>query len=305
FLELPGYNIRYSKSGLGLVSNILVQVPNIVSSIRRENKWLKAQLKEYNFDAVISDNRFGLYQNSVPGVFITHQLTIKSPFGAWSEKILQWANYRYVNRFSECWIPDGAGTDNLAGDLSHPKKNPVIPSFYIGPVSRFKKIRAEEKRRHLVIILSGPEPQRSIFEEILVNQLAHYNGSADFIRGLPSTETILPSTNQLRFYNHLPADELSKKIADAEFVISRSGYSTVMDLVRLGKKSILVPTPGQTEQKYLAHYLMQKGIAFCVAQKDFLLRDVLETAYKFRYNIPYYETLNLKETISNFISKLI
>ena len=304
FLELPGYRISYSDSARGFLFRIVRQIPKIRAAITQEYKWLKKQLELYDFDAVISDNRFGLHTKNVPCIFITHQLTIKSPLGKWSERILQRWNYKYINRFSECWVPDLPDDYNIAGQLSHPAKKPVVSIRYTGLLSRFEKKNENENKGYIVIILSGPEPQRSILEDKLIDELIRYNGTADVIRGLPSSLLVLPSTNDIRFYNHLPADELNKKILKAEFVISRTGYSTVMDVIQLQKKSILLPTPGQTEQEYLARYLQQKKIAFCLQQNDFSLMPALERARNFPYHFITPDNNLLKKAVQALISKI-
>lgn len=281
FLPLKGYRVSYASSGMTL--KMLAQVPKILTAIKSENKWLDEQVNKYGFDAVISDNRYGLYHKKIHSVFITHQLCIKSPLGKWSEPLLQQWNYKFINRFSECWVPDEAGENNLAGELSHPEILPSIPVKYIGPLSRFEKKTGDEIKNHLLIILSGPEPQRSLFEDRIVDEIAHYNGSATIVRGLPAANTILPSTNTIRVYNHLTADLLNDEMAKAEFIISRCGYSTVMDIAAMKKKSILVPTPGQTEQEYLARHLMKKQFAFCISQKEFSLIPAIEKANAFQY----------------------
>jgi UDP-N-acetylglucosamine:LPS N-acetylglucosamine transferase len=156
-----------------------------------------------------------------------------------------------------------------------------------------------------VVLLSGPEPQRSILEEIIIREISHYNHTATVVRGLPGERSIVPSTNMIKFYNHLPAQELNQVIDEAEYVISRSGYSTVMDLVKLQKKSILIPTPGQTEQQYLGKYLMEKKIALCVQQKDFSLSPLMEAAMAFDYNLPVITgNGELKKTIDEFLALL-
>jgi UDP-N-acetylglucosamine transferase subunit ALG13 len=281
FLPLKGYRINYGRRNLA--GNIIFQIPSILRSIKEENKWLKKQVAEYGFEAVISDNRYGLYHDKIYSVFMTHQLCIKSPFGRWSEKILQRWNYHFINRFHECWVPDEAGENNLAGELSHPQQTPAIPVIYTGPLSRFEKKNFPEIKGHLLIILSGPEPQRTLFEEKILEQILYYEGTATIVRGLPADEKILPSTNQIFFYNHLQAKELNDEAAKAEIIISRSGYSTIMDIAALQKKSILVPTPGQTEQEYLAAYLMNKHFTFCVKQENFSLLQNLKEAERFEY----------------------
>jgi uncharacterized protein (TIGR00661 family) len=310
FLHLDGYRVRYSRTAAGLLLSIFRQTNKILSAIKKENAWLKKMIAEYDFNAIISDNRFGLYHPSVPCVFITHQLEIKSPFGKWSEKILRKRNYRFINRFTACWVPDREGENNLAAELSHPVKKPEVPVHYIGPLSRFDfsspSITGDDGRKgHILIILSGPEPQRSILEDKIVREISHYNGTATIVRGIPGSPSMIPSTNSLQFYNHLAANELNKEMILAEYVISRCGYSTVMDLAALQKKSILIPTPGQTEQEYLSQYLFRKHIAFCISQKEFSLADSVAKAKQFAYHFPEVNTGHiLQQVVSNFISLL-
>ena len=163
------------------------------------------------------------------------------------------------------------GENNLAGELSHPMTIPRVPVKYIDLLSRFEKNEEGEIKDQLLFILSGPEPQRTILENKIIDEVSHYPGTATIVRGLPSAQSVIPSTGMIKFYNHLSAKELSEEIEKADWVISRSGYSTMMDLAKLQKKSILIPTPGQTEQEYLAKKLWQKKIAFSVEQKEFSL----------------------------------
>jgi predicted glycosyltransferase len=256
---------------------------------------------------VIADNRYGLYSPEIPCVFITHQLTIKSPLGKWTEKFLQKKNYRYINYFDECWVPDEAGEDNLAGELSHPLKKPAVPIHYIGILSRFEIENIQEEKDHLLIILSGPEPQRSLLEKKIIKDASTYRGTATIVRGLPGySASFLPSTNMVRFYNHLESSELNKEMQRAEYIVSRTGYSTIMDVMKLRKKTILIPTPGQTEQKYLSDYLLQKKIAFTISGKDFSLMNSLQKAKQFFYHFPTHNNNEqlLQQVISSFISSI-
>jgi UDP-N-acetylglucosamine transferase subunit ALG13 len=291
FISLPGYRIHYAKTSAGLIWQMIKQIPKITGAIRSENRWLKKIQQEYGFDAVISDNRYGLYHPEIPCVFITHQLKIKSGIGKWAEKILQKKNYKYISRFSQCWAPDADHENNLAGDLSNPQKKPAVPLKYIGWLSRFQKKETGIKKNHICIILSGPEPQRGLLEEKIINEISHYNGTATIIRGLPGALSLIPSTNMIRFYNHLSSDKIHEEIAAAEYIISRSGYSTIMDIAALQKRSILIPTPGQTEQEYLAARLAQKNMAVCLKQKDFSLQKSLAAAANHNY-VPFPENDN-------------
>jgi uncharacterized protein (TIGR00661 family) len=302
FVDLKGYRIAYSKNRWTLPFGISRQIPKILSTIQYENERLKEIVKEHNIHGVISDNRYGFYHSRIPSLFITHQLKIKTPFGSIADDFLQRLNYKYINHFSECWIPDNEGEKNLAGELSHPTKKPSIPLKYIGPLSRFREsIRQEEK--HLLILLSGPEPQRTILENLLTEQLKEYKAPVVFVRGLPGEQTELRLPSTVSIYNHLPAEELAQKMSEASVVISRCGYSTVMDLAALKKKSILIPTPGQTEQEYLGKHLMKNNFALCVEQKKFRLKNALELSQQFDYRIENFSSeKNMDVAIDEFIA---
>jgi UDP-N-acetylglucosamine transferase subunit ALG13 len=319
FIPLPGYRVNYAQSASGMLWSMFSQSGKILAAIKQENNWMKKMVSEHGFDAVISDNRYGLYHKNIRSVFITHQLTIKSPLGKWTEKLLQKINYHYINRFSACWVPDEGGENNLAGELSHPIKKPGTPIRYIGPLSRSKTQheisssplepvplkREAGGKDHLLIILSGPEPQRTILENKIIEDIAHYPATATIVRGLPAVSTIIPSTNSIKFYNHLPAEELNKEMSLAEYIISRSGYSSIMDITKLQKKSILIPTPGQTEQEYLGQYLLQKEFALCISQKEFLLTKALQKAERFSYQLPSFPGDNkLGDAIEQLIASL-
>lgn len=286
FLFLPGYNIHYGSRHVNTLFSLLGQLPKIHRAIRNEKKWLKELLQRADYDLIISDNRFGCVHSSLPCIFITHQLQIQSPFGGgWTRKILERFNYRYIDQFAQCWVPDFPDGQNLAGALSHPARLPKTPVRYIGPLSRFTGpspgIREEKNR--LLILLSGPEPQRSFLEEIMVKQITHHTGPVTIVRGLPGENPSLSLPDPIRAFQHLSAQSLKEEIQKAEFVICRSGYSSVMDLAFFQKKAILIPTPGQTEQEFLGAYLEEKGLAVLCYQDKFALTAVLERARGFDY----------------------
>lgn len=283
FLALKGYRVRYAKTARGLAWKMLLQLPRLFRAVRYEQQWLQQAVEQYGFHAVISDNRYGLYHSSIPAVLITHQLSIQSPPGTWAGKLIRRLNYKYINRFSQCWVPDHAGPANLAGILSHPDIMPDIPVTYTGPLSRFSKTAGATGKDHLLILLSGPEPQRSLLEEIMIRAISQYSGTATLVRGLPGHTTHLPSTEMIQCYNHLPAETLQAEMEKASLLIARSGYSTLMDAAVLGKKCIFIPTPGQTEQEYLARYCMEKGWALAVPQDSFSLETALQTAKAFSF----------------------
>ncbi len=270
FTHLNGYKIHYSKQKFWLPVKLLSQFPKLLWRIYKEHQQLKAIISTHKIDIIISDNRLGLYSTVIPSIYITHQLKIKTG-NAFSERLAQKIHYFFINKYTACWVPDNESENNLAGELSHPLKKPAIPVKYLGPLSRFEKIETF-KKYDLLILLSGPEPQRSIFEKLLQEELKTFTGTVLLVRGLPEAaenNSVADASNKISVVNHLAATDLNKVIQQAKLVICRSGYTTIMDLVKLQQKAVLVPTPGQTEQEYLAKYLMEKKIIFCNAAKQF------------------------------------
>ena len=250
FIEWKGVSIHYSGN---MIFSMLFQVPKILWSIYKEHQQLKKIIEEYQIDMVISDNRFGLWNKKIHSVFITHQVNIISPF---AEKLLFKINKWFIEKYDECWVPDYEGENNLSGILSHPKYEYYKKNFpknlkYIGPQSRFVKGNFDvEKKYEVVGIVSGPEPQRTLFFEQLKNDFEKINGKTLLIGGKPN-EKFSSSNSEHEIVNHLADEEFITALYSAKKIICHSGYSTIMDLHVLGLKAEYVATKGQTEQEYL------------------------------------------------------
>lgn len=303
FLDLKGYRIKYSRSKYLMPVKMLLQLPKILYRIYAENRWLKKAVIDHKINAVIADNRMGLYHKKIPCIYITHQLCIKTG-NRFTEFLAQKIHYHYINKFKACWVPDEKGVHNLAGDLSHPQQLPNIAVTYLGPLSRFE--RSEEPEKYdLSVILSGPEPQRTIFENLAISALEHMPEKTCLIRGLPGkSQMLLLKNHSVSIKNHMPAEELKQVIQQSGMVITRCGYSSVMDLVKLGKKAILVPTPGQTEQQYLAEYLKAKNLFYTVEQSSFSLSAALQAAASFEYKTVALGDSAYKSVLKGFVAIL-
>lgn len=304
---IKGYHLRFGKNRQKTIWKLFFQIPKILTAIKQENHWLRDFTKHNKVDIIISDNRYGLYHPSLRSVFITHQLLIKTPFNKLIDKWLQRINYRFINRFHECWVPDTEKGDGLAGELSHPAALPRIPISYLGALSRLKSGDTANHFIKLMVILSGPEPQRTLLEEKLYKHAKKLNHSTIIVRGLPAEpEKVNKQDGSIQFYNHLPASELQSLIHKAQIIICRPGYSTVMDLLPIGKKCIFIPTPGQSEQEYLAKYLTAKGWCCTGDQSDFDLGQLLTVAEKL--DIPdlshFKNESHLRKAITSIIAGL-
>lgn len=288
FVEVPGFRLEYGKNRAFTLAKIIFAAPKILIGIKRENEWLRRFAGIEGIDLVISDNRYGLYGGRF-SVFMTHQLAIRSSMGAAVDWMLRRINYSYIRRFSLCWVPDAAGPENLAGKLSHPRKMPSVPLRYIGWLSRLAavaaapaedgtSVREGNEAFDLLILLSGPEPQRTILEKMVIAQVSAEMGKVALVRGLPKAAGALEVTAGVTVFDYLGAEELARVIGRSRLVLARSGYSTVMDLVRLGRRAVYIPTPGQPEQEYLGMYLAGRGLGLCVRQQELALKGAIARA---------------------------
>ncbi len=277
--ELPGYNIKYGKGSVQLFK-LALQLPRVALVSRKERLSLNKLIKRYKPCGIISDNRLGWYSKVVPSVYITHQLHIMMPFNThWASRL----HHLFINRFTECWVPDSGGEHNLSGELTH-KLTPKVPVRFIGPQSQFmdeEGIVHPKKEYDLAIILSGPEPQRTLLEKKLWEELESREGRFLFIRGTENGDKLLQATN-IDVIELANAAQVKAAILTSEMVISRSGYSSIMDYYFLGNQALLIPTPGQPEQEYLARYQLHKGRFGYTAQDYINLDEDLAKAREYK-----------------------
>ena len=265
-ITVPTYAIRYSH-WLPVWFKLLLQAPRVLRARKREHTQLESLIKTQTVDLIISDSRFGFFHPAVKSVYITHQLHMESPF------LKSWLNAihrRWIEHFDEIWIPDFE-SDNLAlaGKLS--RANEIKKQvYYLGPLSALSNQIASNSKPlefDILFLLSGPEPQRSILEKKLRLAGRHSGKRIALVRGVGNSGW--RDEDGIKVVDILVGEELRRTIQAANTIVCRSGYSTLMDLHLLGVQNIvLIPTPGQSEQEYLAGYWQEKFGAVCVQQKD-------------------------------------
>ncbi|WP_435623652.1 glycosyltransferase [Flagellimonas sp.] len=271
--ELPSYKITYAEKGRNFKVKMIWDSPKVIKAMTKEKKAIKKLVKQHQLDGVISDNRLGGYYKKVPCVFITHQLNVLSGNTTWMSSK---AHQNIIKKFDACWVPDVEGKPNLTGKLGHLKKKKKNLR-YLGPLSRFEK-KKKKTVYDLMVLLSGPEPQRSFLEEKLLEELKNYRGDVLFVKGKieekQTHETLDHSKYRLDLYNFMQSKELENAINQSKLILCRSGYTTVMDLAKLEKKAFFIPTPGQYEQEYLAKRMQKQGLAPFCEQDDFTMEQL-------------------------------
>jgi len=252
FEALPAYNITYARKAWLNPWHFLRKIPHILKTIRQERQVTEMLIDKYQIDILISDNRFGVYSKKVFSVYMTHQIRVLSN---WTTFLTTWLHQKIYQKYDEIWVPDVAGKPNYSGKLGHlSRQNPKIK--YIGIQSRMNQQKLT-KKYDVLAVLSGPEPQRSLLEEKLLKIFKKLPLKTALVQGVVTGTPEMKNKNSTDVYNYLTSKDLERLINQSEIIISRSGYTSVMDLTVLQKKVIWIPTPGQPEQFYLARYLSQ------------------------------------------------
>jgi len=278
FVELADYPPPYS-AGKYFVPKFLATAPRMLAAIEREGKAVRRLLEERTFDLILSDNRFRVRSDRIPSFLISHQLRFMTPpgFGTF-EIVTETFNYLYMRKFDRIIVPDAADpTENLSGRLSHDMRFLKAPRkvYYAGVLSSVARLDAPQDV-DLFISLSGPDPPRAQMEAFILAQV----GKLDLPRivvtlGKPEARGVQPLSDRVTVYGFLDRAGQQEMLNRAKIVVCRSGYTTMMELAELGRKALLIPTPGQTEQEYLGRTCRERGFFHAVSQYDLdLVRDL-------------------------------
>ncbi len=270
FIEFPGFKPGYSRF-LPQYFYLVFKIPSLFYHIILEHHKIKKIIKEHDIDILISDNRFGLWSTKITSVYVTHMPLIPLPKAVqFMESIGVILHRQIIKRYSFCFIPDLPGDLNLSGRLSHGMKLPDNVR-YIGILSRIAGSEQSPDEIHInfqhnTVILSGPEPQREILKQKLISVLKDQDPPTVIFEGKPGTSEATGRKGNIIFYSHLPSSRMKEILSGSKYIIARSGYSTIMELLSVNCTALIVPTPGQTEQEYLAEYLSEKGWFHTIAQ---------------------------------------
>lgn len=274
YRKLPSYRIRYS-AGTRQTEQMLALLPQIHQAQREERRLARQWAREEKPEALISDNRLGFCSSARPSIYLSHQMRLSAGILSGAAT----AAHRYFMRpFRQIWIPDYRG-EGLAGKLSRCPNAWEKRCHYLGPLSHLAAypLRPEPGAKTL-ILLSGPEPQRSLLEAKILEQIpAQDCGRYLLVRGTEAP-VASPIPEGLEYYHRLDSEALAALVASASIILSRAGYSSLMDYHLLGKKALIIPTPGQGEQEYLAHYWSQKNYFHAVEQDELRLEPDLALA---------------------------
>jgi len=276
-IELPSWKIKYQRRG-SFTLNLATRTPYVLKAISEERKLIAKIIKDYNVDGLISDNRFGVHSNDIPTVFITHQVSLRLTKSLrFAEPLINYCNHAYIKKFDKVWVPDFEKSPNLSGELSHKHKLNNNVSF-VGPISRFMDVwdgKFPVIDNDVAIVLSGVEPQRTLLEEKLIEQLTDTDYNVILVQGKSKSNRNDEIRPGFKVQSFMDSEELVKTFLRSKYIICRSGYSTILDLAVLKQTALMIPTPGQTEQVYLAEWMNDEGLIVSQDQRTLELKSAL------------------------------
>lgn len=288
----PGYNVVYPKYGFNMALWLLKNSAHLNAVMRFEKRYAEEMVERHGYDVLFSDNRFAFFSKKAYSVYMTHQRRIAFPpaVAALEGVGVRWHRARMRN-FDEVWVPDVETAPGYAGALSHlpslrgAENTPKVK--FVGPLSRFDEVAGSLKldglkagKYRVVAVISGVEPARTQFENRLRDILRDVPGNHLMILGKPQAPRRHWTEGNIEFVTHLPTGDFANAVRNADWVISRGGYSTVMDMAYLGAKCVFVPTPGQYEQVVLARDLATAGYAVSIPANRLSVKTLLDAFNK-------------------------
>jgi uncharacterized protein (TIGR00661 family) len=299
FIDWPDGPKPLAASETLAYAKFTLALPLLLRSILVEHQTLQELLATRKFDRIVSDFRYGIYSSKVPTYLISHGLRLIAPNrNPTIELAFELFNARWFEPMRRILVPDFE-TPSLAGDLCHNLRFFDADKLeYIGILSSICQRDVEQDISYFISV-SGPEPQRSIFERMVLRQAASLPGRVVVALGRPEEDTKPRIVGSVEVYNYLDRRRQEEMMNRAQVVVTRSGYTTLMELTELQKRALLVPTPGQTEQTYLARYHRSLGTYFSVDQSKLnLLRDTGRAAAFSGFRPPH----RTREAVEKFLS---
>lgn len=301
---LPKVSPVYTRKKAWLVPFLILQIPYLFFQVIKEYFRIKRLAKEFSFDIIISDTRFGAFGTNVPSFYITNQPRVVLPrrfkiFSNFFTRMHQWL----IAKYDYCLISDEVPPLNLGGYMTDVKLK--SPSEHIGIITRLDVLEGNTQKDYLLCILSSQEPQRTMLEDSLMKQIKYIDKRVTFVRGLPlhAPRLNVDVPENCEIIQYVSAKKISQLLTEAELVICRPGFGSLLDLAALGKKALLIPTPGQSEQEQTAAHVKNRGWFYSVEQAGLDLKKAIEDAKK--YSPPVYKTNRGLKRIQELIEQHI
>lgn len=277
-------------------------MPWVLAGYRREHRLADKLVAERHFDCVVSDSRLGLWSQAVPSYCIFHSIHQRVPFFShFTERFVERGQRDLLKGFTKVLIPDVEENGGLSGWLGH---DPVFDwgegrLVYIGPLSSVPRMDVEQDI-DVFFSVSGIEPQRGLLEQLVLQALPKLSGKIVVTLGRPKDGGECREVAGATVYGYLDRKHQAEMLNRAKLVMTRSGYTTLMELAGIGRRALFVATPGQSEQEYLAEFHRERGHVWSVEQKHLDIPRDLERA-RAATGIPRMDTC---ASVGNFLATI-
>jgi len=301
YLDWPDIPSSVARSSFLFYLKTTANVPRIMWIWHREKRRVAELLRQERFDLIVTDHRNGLVRSDVRSCFITHSPRYIAPWrDPFMEGIMEWFLARWFAPVYKILIPDDE-EGGMSGDMSHKIRfTPREKLAYLGILSSAHRRDLPQDIDYFITI-SGPEPQRTMFADKVLSQVDKLSGKIVIALGTPGG-TAPKLGNKIEIYPYLNRDKQEEMLNRAKLVICRSGYTTLMELAEIGRKALLIPTPGQSEQEYLAKTLRERGEFYSVRQNKLdLVRDT-KIASTYSGHTPHHLT---EESVERFLKTVL
>jgi len=309
FMEIKDYPKLERGNGVYFYLYLFADLIKTNFVIKDEHR-VVAQIED-DYEFIFSDGRYGVYSKKVPSFLLSHQISFVPPkWLQFFKFVTDFSNYFYFKNFNKVFIPDYKNYNkSLAGNLSHTSLTHFFPHDYIGVVSSYEKLDIQKDIDYLFIISGYLEDKKKSFISKLLEQAQKLDGEKVFILGDPSKQDIVEMKEQnIIIYPSVTKNFRNELFCRAKIIVSRTGYTTMLDLVELDKKAILFPTQNSTEQEYLATYHKYKNyFVICEDEDNF---DLKELSNKLKDTVPLKPKsktdealMHIKKTINSYFNK--
>ncbi len=273
YLDWPDIPSSVARSSFLFYMKTTTNIPRIIWTWHNEKRLVSNLLRREHFDLIVTDHRNGLVRSDVPSYFITHSPRYIAPWrDPFMEGVMEWFLARWFAPVRGILVPDDED-GGMSGDMSHKIRfTPREKITYLGILSSVHRRDLPQDIDYFITI-SGPEPQRTMFAEKVLSQVKALSGKIVIALGIPGGRA--PELgNGIEVYPYLNREKQEEMLNRAKLVVCRSGYTTLMELAEIGRRALLIPTPGQSEQEYLAKTLRERGVFYSVKQTKLdLVRD--------------------------------
>lgn len=281
YIDLPDIPKALGHTSASFYLKMTMALPLVFRTFRREHRFVDELCRAGKCDRIVSDSRYGVWSRDVPSYHLMHTLHQISPFRVrLVEHVIESIQRGLLSGAKKVLIPDQE-ENGLAGELCHDlvafRRDQIE---YLGILSSVLRMPVEQDIDYFITV-SGVEPQRSILEKKVLRQARELDGRVVITLGRPDLPFSVSDDGRLAIYSFLGRRRQAEMLNRARTVVSRSGYTTLMELAELGKRALMVPAVGQSEQEYLAGLHERRGTMHSVPQSRLNLARDLRDAERY------------------------